>query len=214
MDNVFIKYIQDGKIHTLGELKRVYRRAVMKTHPDSVGSERLVGKFIEFGGQYEEAKRFLGRLAPAEIEKTQEHNFRLSFFQELKKLHALELSFTVGRRSNEERMGLARDEALSCFLKWKGDCSDLYLAAAREYEQVRKEKPAGPYRKHELYFNLRPVFHNIIFYHLTAVEFYRRQMRQNLSAIMQRLEERNLLALRDFLRLLIDDVENGPALLG
>jgi hypothetical protein len=48
--------------------------------------------------------------------------------------------------------------------------------------------------------------------YLTSARFYQRQVKQNLKAVMQRLVERNAIALRDYLVLLIDDMGNDPAL--
>ena len=40
-----------------------YHKLVIKTHPDTVGSDKLISKFIEINDHYEEAKGYLTRLA-------------------------------------------------------------------------------------------------------------------------------------------------------
>jgi len=88
MKNVFIPLIDDGRIATLDALKRAYRRLVMKTHPDAIGSNRLVRDFLEFSEFYEEAKSYLskkGEQLTRDV-KTNKWNYRLEFFRQLKKL--------------------------------------------------------------------------------------------------------------------------------
>jgi hypothetical protein len=65
-----------------------------------------------------------------------------------------------------------------------------------------------------LALNVRPLVHNLVAYHLTGRELYAKQAKQNLSAIMHRLTERSCIAFRDFLSMLLDDMKNGPAVLG
>lgn len=62
--------------------------------------------------------------------------------------------------------------------------------------------------------NVSPVFHNIITYHLTGIGLHERQVKQNLSEILQRLLDGGYSALRDFLLLLIQDMEAGAAVAG
>ena len=59
IDNPLIHLIDKGRIRTLEELKATYHKLVMKTHPDAVGSDRLLGKYLEFSAHYEDAKRHL-----------------------------------------------------------------------------------------------------------------------------------------------------------
>jgi hypothetical protein len=44
--------------------------------------------------------------------------------------------------------------------------------------------------------------------------FYRKQVNQNLKAILQRLAADECLALKEFIELLIRDMNNGPAVFG
>jgi hypothetical protein len=141
-------------------------------------------------------------------------NFRLSFFRALKKRQDLELAFNTRIKNNGSEMAVADQEASFCFSQWRTADSDLYVAANREYIKLRSEKPEGPYRKKALYFNLRPVLHNIISYHLTGREFYRTQVRQNLAAVRQRLAEREFYELDRFIQILLADLQHGPALFG
>lgn len=117
------------------DLKRYYRKIVMKTHPDAVGSDRLVDKYVEYRNYYEEAKAI-----------------------------------------------------------------------------IKKEKPRGPYRKYALLFNMSPIFHNILSYQLTGLQFYKKQLRQNFAGIMHQLEERKFDRLIEYIQFLIKDMECGPVI--
>ena len=96
---------------------------------------------------------------------------------------------------------------------WNEELATLYGRADKEYLRIKTEKPMGPYLKHALALNVRPLVHNIIAYHLTGRELYAKQAKQNLSGIMHRLTENGCVALREFLTLLLDDLKNGPAVL-
>jgi len=76
---------------------------------------------------------------------------------------------------------------------------------------LKAEKPTGPYMKNALAINVSPIFHNIVAYHLTGIAFYRNQVKQNLQAVMGKLDDNNCAALRALVELLLDDMKNGPA---
>ncbi len=213
MENVLLKYIHDGRIKSIDELRRIYRRIVLKTHPDSIGSNRLVNKFIEFSNFYEEARAIFDSNtngSPSINERIPNH--RLCFFQAMRILESLESPYTIqDQETKKRRIELIRIEAYAHFADWKGDLVGLYELATNEYDLIKKQKPRGPYMKHALYFNLRPVFHNIVAYHLTGSSIYQRQIKQNLAAVMLRLEEIQYFSLRDYLQFLIKDMDMGPA---
>jgi hypothetical protein len=215
MQNVFIDYIVKGKIRDLAELRSAYTKIVMKTHPDTVGSDRLVNRFIVLTDLYESAKQYLLRKESGRDESKErlDENVRLSFFKNLHALEALDFPYNTKKGTYVHERATLKDEAFSCFSQWRKGDTDLYVAAQREYELIRSERPYGPYRKHALYLNLRPVFHNVIAFHLTGLQFYRMQVKQNLGAVIKRLEEREFVSLRDYLLLLIADMDNGPALM-
>jgi hypothetical protein len=48
VNNVLIQLIVDGRIRTLEDLRATYHKLAMQTHPDAVGSDKLVRKFLEF----------------------------------------------------------------------------------------------------------------------------------------------------------------------
>ncbi len=188
----------------------------MKAHPDAVGSNRLIEKFLAFSSDYESAKVFL---VNARGESHLRHcrvaiNDRLEFFRCLYCLELMDKPYSFRRDDNKQVISRTRKTARSHFLKWKPGYADAYVAAEKEYDTIKAEKPSGPYMKDALAINVNPIFHNIVAYQLTGMDFYRRQVRQNLKAVMKRLSDRNLGHLRGHILLLIRDMENGPAVFG
>jgi hypothetical protein len=88
------------------------------------------------------------------------------------------------------------------------------VQAHETYDQIKREKPSGPYRKHALLFNLSPVFHNILSFQLTGLLFYRKQLGQNFDGVMYQLEKRGFDKLIEYIHVLIADMDCGPAVLG
>jgi hypothetical protein len=211
MDNVFIQLIDQGRIRDLDGLKRAYRRLVMKTHPDAIGSARLVKEFLEFGEYYEAAKAYLGSQAPARHTGLQKEstNSRLEFFRQLKKLEAIDAPYAYHR--DYAKINPIKETAAEMFEKWGPRGIEFYRGADLEYDQIKREKPEGPYLKKALGLNLLPVFHNIIMFHLTGRMVYKKQVRQNLSAILDRLEKGRHLTLKDYVEFLVADMDAGAA---
>ena len=114
---------------------------------------------------------------------------------------------------NREQLLSLRKAAMDEISGWKKELAGLYARADKEYMRIKTEKPMGPYVKHALALNVRPLVHNLIMYHLTGRELYSKQARQNLSGIMHRLIENDCVALHEFLTLLLGDIKNGPAVL-
>jgi curved DNA-binding protein CbpA len=209
MDNTFIRYIKQGKIRSLDELKKAYRQIVMKTHPDAVGSDRLVEKYIECRNYYEEAR--------ALFENAEEHqvllDYRLLFYKEFYRLEGIDKPYAFNKYYfSRQEIELSKQRAFEYFSKWQQDRIDLYQEANRNYDLIKSEKPLGPYRKHALLCNLSPVFHNILSYQLTGLRFYKQQLRQNFAAVLLRLEQRQFHKLIEFIQFLIADMENGPVI--
>jgi hypothetical protein len=92
--------------------------------------------------------------------------------------------------------------------------STLYQAAATELSQVKAEKPRGRHWDNALALTLRPVMYNLVAYHLAGGGVYAKQARHNTSLIMHRLEANGWKNLRLFLSFLIEDMKEGPAILG
>lgn len=217
MENIFINLIKNGKIHNPDELKKAFRKIAKKTHPDIVGSDQFVQKFIQFKKNYEDAKQYLKLIhsIPEENVTTSEKNFRFLFFQELKKLDTLELPRNKNKKI-EDKINATKESLSNYFKKWRENYFELFLSANNEYQQIKDEKPKynlENLRKPSLYKNLRPVFFNLSNYHITGLEFYKKQLKRNLNSIIERLEKNNFFALKKFLLFLIEDMENGPAVL-
>jgi hypothetical protein len=215
VNNVLIQLIVDGRIRTLEDLRSTYHKLAMQTHPDAVGSDKLVRKFLEFSDQYEEAKAFLlrsteDRKLPGEGSAT---NHRLEFYKELHLIESLEMPYAFHSDENQESIVAAKQRAVSALSLWKPTVVDLYGKADSEHLSIKREKPRGPYMKHALALNIRPIIHNIVAFHLTGQEVYARQSQQNLNAIMQKLADQGWNALYGLLTFMIEDLKNGAAVL-
>ena len=215
MNNALIQLIVDGRIRTLEDLKATYHQLVMQTHPDAVGSDRLVSKFLEFSDQYEEAKAYL-----AEVLKDNDlsgevaaANHRLEFYKQLHLIESLEMPYAFRSDENQESIRVAKQLAIRALRQWKPAAVDLYVKADADHLAIKREKPRGPYLKHALALNIRPLIHNILAFHLTGQEVYARQSQQNVNAIMQRLADQRWNALHGLLTFMIEDLKNGAAVL-
>ena len=212
--NPFIYLIQGGRITCLEDLKQSYRKIVMKTHPDAIGNSDKSDEFVTFSSFYEEAKQFLFKAAKGTTKgiSVSRTSPRLQFYQRLKRIESLDMPYAFHRNEHQTEIGLLRAEATKLFKTWSPHNVDLYKVAEGQHQQIWTQKPSGPYMKHALALNIRPVLHNVIFFHLTGRPVYKRQARQNIKAIMARLDEEGYTAFRVYLSLLIKDMESGPAL--
>jgi hypothetical protein len=215
VNNALIQLIVDGRIRTLEDLRATYHKLAMQTHPDAVGSDKLVRKFLEFSDQYEEAKAYLAQsisdhnLLP-EGSKT---NYRLEFYRQLHLIESLEMPYAFHSDENQESVRVAKQLVIAALSQWKPAVVDLYVKADSDHLSIKKEKPRGPYLKHALALNIRPIIHNIVAFHLTGQEVYARQSQQNLNAIMQKLADQGWNSLHGILTFMIEDLKNGAAVL-
>ena len=215
MENIFLQYIDQGRIRNLTDLKRSYRRIVMRTHPDAVGSNRLVDRYIRYSNLYTEARERLeeGQRSPKSAAASRRENYRLLFYKEFYTLERIDKPYAFNRYYNtREDIDRARQRTLEFFSNWKPDRVELYKQANVIYDRIKLEKPRGPYRRHALLFNLSPVFHNILSYQLSGIEFYRKQLKQNFNVIMHQLEERGFGRLVEYIEFLVADMEHGPVI--
>jgi hypothetical protein len=186
----------------------------MKTHPDAVGSDRLQKEFIELSDCYEEAKTHLAHAArELSPEGVGVQNHRLEFYRALHLIESLAMPYAFHAEENGSRLASARESAISELSAWKPDVVGLFIRADREYTLLKKEKPRGPYLKYALALNIRPVIYSVVSFHLTGQEIYARQSRQNLGAIMQRVQDRGCTSLQRFLAFMIEDLRKGAAVL-
>jgi len=215
VNNALIQLIVDGRIRTVEDLRATYRKLAMQTHPDAVGSDKLVRKFLEFSDQYEEAKAYLAqsvqdRGLSSEASRT---NYRLKFYRQLHLIESLEMPYAYHLDENQEFIRVAKQMAISALSQWKPAVVDLYVKADSDHLSIKREKPSGPYLKHALALNIRPIIHNIVAVHLTGQEVYAKQTQQNLMAIMQKLADQGWNALHGLLTFMIEDLKNGAAVL-
>ena len=216
MSNPLLALIEKGRITSSEQLKSAYRSLVMKTHPDAVGSNRLVEAYILLSSQYEEAKRFLDERGGRAVKsgRTTVLNHRLAYFQILQRLELIDKPYSFHRRENARRIEVLKAEARFHFDGWSSRHHDLYENAEHEYDRLKEEKPASPGTKEDLAITISPIFYNIVTYHLTGIEFYRKQVQQNLAAILLRLAGADCTALKELIELLIRDMNNGAAVFG
>ena len=212
--NDFIRLIQTGKLRSLEELRSVYRTIVMKTHPDAAGSDKFLEMHLRLGADYEEARAYLAEAqrAHGDSDHAVVRNHRLAFFRQLRLVESLEVPYAYHREKKTEELRAAKDAALNELACWKKELVDLYRDADGEYVRIKSEKPEGPYLRHALALNIRPLVHNLISFHITGREVYAKQARQNLSGIMHQLTENRCNALCQFLTFLLDDMKSGAAL--
>ena len=215
VNNALIQLIVDGRIRNLEDLRSTYHKLAMQTHPDAVGSDKLVRKFLEFSDQYEEAKAYLAQSIGSQGSSPEGStaNYRLEFYKQLHLIESLEMPYAFHSDENQEAIAAAKQKAISALEHWKPAVVDLYGKADADHLSIKKEKPRGPYLKHALALNIRPIIHNIVAFHLTGQEVYARQSQQNLNAIMQKLADQGWNALHGLLTFMIEDLKNGAAVL-
>jgi len=215
-------------VTTGAQLRGAYRALVLRTHPDAVGSERLLDRYLALSSQYEEARRLLGEAggsraappagaapeaAPGTVPRptaATARNHRLLYFRALHQLERVDKPYSFHREENRARISELKARARAAFKAWNG-AVELFDAADRDYDHLKAEKPVGPYLKDALAINVSPVFFNIVAFHLTGSPIYQQQVRQNLKAVLQKLADHHCTALRGFLEVLIDDMKDGPA---
>jgi hypothetical protein len=215
MDNVLKYLIQLGKLRSFEELKSAYHKVIMKTHPDAVGSDKYLDRYLRLSTDYEEAKDFLveSQRSQGSFVAQPFKNHRLAFFQQLRLIESLEMPYAFHPEQNLEKLAQAKKAARDELQSWRRELAELYREADKEYVRIKSEKPMGPYLKHALALNIRPLVHNLIGFHLTGRDLYAKQARQNLSGIMHQLTKNRCVALREFLSIMLDDMREGAAVL-
>jgi hypothetical protein len=205
--NVFLRLVETGRIQTLADLRHAYRKLILKTHPDAVGSDKFLGQYLELSAHYEEAR---ASLASSDKEA---RNHRLEFFKGLHRIELLELPYAFQPGQSADQVSALKQAALRDLAAWNGTCASLYENASREYAEIKSAKPSGPYLKHALALNIRPFFFNVTAFHISGQDLYARQARQNIDAILHRLKTEGWTSLHDFMSFLLDDMNNGAAAL-
>ena len=177
MVNALIQLIQSGKLRTLEDLRSTYHKIVMKTHPDAVGSDKYLNRYLQLSNEYEEAKGFLTESQRAQGDSVGQssQNHRLAFFQQLHLIETLEMPYNFHPEENFEELVVAKKAAANELERWRNDLAGLYSRADKEYVRIKTEKPMGPYLKHALALNVRPLVHNLIAFHLTGRDLYAKQ---------------------------------------
>jgi hypothetical protein len=213
MKNALIDLINAGRIRSLEDLKSTYHKIVMKTHPDAVGSEKLLTKYLSFAGQYEEAKQYLLGLSKVtqEPKKKAATNHRMEFFVQLSSIEAFEtLNKTTPGRITPHLVA-AKKAARVELSEWRPDLLDLYDKAVREYDRIKYEHATGLRTRHPPTLVVPPLLKNIIAFHLSGKALYLVRARKNHALALYRLIEKSSFHLHGFLSFLVDDLKNGSA---
>ena len=212
MGNALVQLIRDGKIQSTADLKKLYHQMVLKTHPDTIGSNMLIESYLEIRRHYEEATRYLAaRGTPVTHHKEFDSSrHRLRFFQQWDVIEAIETPYAFHSGADQPKLAQAKQEAVSELAAWKPEWKELYRTADEESVRMQRGIPLGPYLKHAMGLNVRPLVHNIIRLHLTGQFIYRTQAKQNFATIMYRLEQEGFAVLKKLLLLLVEDMRNGP----
>lgn len=213
MRKTLIELAREGKLHSVADLKKIYHRLLIETHPDAVGSDIRVEDYHEIRRQYEEAESYFAREEGEGALKKQsiEANHRLEFFKQWDIIESLEPPYAFVREENRVPLESAKQAAMNELAAWKPEWEQLHRAADVESVRMKQGIPLGPYSKHAMGLNVRPLVHNIVYFHLTGREIYERQAKQNFEAIMYRLEAEGFPALRELLTLLVEDMKSGSA---
>lgn len=215
MGNALIQLIRSGKLRSFEDLKSAYHKVMMKTHPDAVGSDKYLHRYLKLSAEYEEARAYLAKYqgAGGDLDHQISKNHRFTFFQQLRLVESLEMPYAFHPEENLEKLLIAKKTAQDELQSWKKELAGLYSRADKEYVRIKAEKPMGPYLKHALALNVRPLVHNLIAFHLTGQDLYAKQAKQNLSGLMHQLTVNGCNALREFLSFLLDDMRNGAAVI-
>jgi hypothetical protein len=128
-------------------------------------------------------------------------------------IESLEMPYAFRSDENQESIKVAKQLALEALSGWKPAVVDLYVKADADHLAIKRDMPRGPYLRHALALNIRPLIHDIVAFHLTGQEVYARQSQQNLNAIMQKLADQGWNALHGLLTFMIEDLKNGAAVL-
>jgi hypothetical protein len=211
--NPFLELVRTGRITTLVQLRSAYRTLLLKSHPDAVGSDRLLERYLSFSSYYEEARLAIQQAegSPSENPDSGAENHRLAFYQALQKLERIDKPYAFHRKESITKINDLKMQARYHFNRWGGMDPRIYMEADRDYDRLKAEKPSGPYMKNALAINVIPIVHNIVAYHLTGIDFYKKQVKQNLQAVMGKLDDHCCATLRTFIELLLDDMKDGPA---
>lgn len=216
MENLFITMIDEGRISNSEELKRAFHSIAKKTHPDMVGSNRYVERFIKFNKQFIEAKEYLKRRGEDEKIIEPPPDYRLIFFRELFALISLELPGKYLDEQLRRRVLEIGKMVKEAFSGWKVSEHKLFNSAALEYLKIRNEKPHNDFahlRKPLLMVSLQPLIFSLCSYHISAKEFHLKQFNRNLKSVVIRLEEAGFLIMKEALLYLAADLKRVPAIL-
>lgn len=214
MDNAFFKYIRDGRIRTHNQLRAVYHRLLMSAKPGSSGLDRFNG-FLTLAEQYDQAKRFLDRHLGLRIEEQKDDSevLRMEFFRNFALFDDLDTPYNNVKIGASNAVAEPAARARAAFEKWQPNMRGIYSDAMRSYDRIRLLKYQPSSADSILSLNLKPLFHNIVYYHRTGREMYQRHVKHSLDGILHQLNQGNHPALSGFVHFLFQDMSKGPALL-
>ncbi len=162
MRNALIELIRGGKIRSPADLKKIYRRMVLKTHPDAIGSTVLLENYLEIRRHYEEAERYLvdHGADQGHVSNDARANHRLGFFRNWEVIETLEMPYAFSPEEDRIKLAAAKQAAFNELAAWKPEWKELLKCADEESVRMKRGIPLGPYLKHAMGLNVRPLVHN------------------------------------------------------
>jgi hypothetical protein len=226
MANKLIELIDAGKVRDLESLKRFFRRAAKRSHPDAVGSEGAARAFISLREDYEEALRYLearlagaGRdaeaatgperssLAKEKRRRTVVGFDRRAFYIELQDLFARGFPLLPKARAVRPAYESSRSRVSELAAAWQA----LPLGLFERLESELAEMGARLAEAHTL-TAFRSSVYSVLDYHNTGFSHLKVVAKRLCEPIRAELSGRGRNASAVFLEALVSDLERGSAL--
>jgi len=212
MANKLIELIDDGKVRDLEALKRFFRRAAKRSHPDAVGTEGAARAFIALRENYEEALRYL-EARPALIRATEKRRpivvvfDRRAFYIELQDLFARGFPLLPKARAVRPAYEASRSRVSDLAAVWQALPPGLFDRLETELSHMSSHLAEA----HSLNA-FRSSVYSVLDYHNTGFGHLKIMAKRQCEPIREELSSRGRTACALFLEALASDLERGSAL--
>jgi hypothetical protein len=211
--NYFIELIEKKTITTRDELQKAFHQAAKKTHPDSSGLVSDIPLFITLKEQYDEACLHFQHDSTLSKTETAKKNLRYTFFRELHILMTLKSMKVTAPVEEEIHQSELKTER--AFTLWLHQATDLYQKAMSELYIIEDEGNLNTLEtvyKPAVIKTIEPLLFTICAFHLSGIDFHKKQMERNWKEVKNLLHEKNMKHLEEFFLLLVSDARWGAAL--